>query len=176
MISREILPVARDHGIVLAVENVWNGFLLGPIDFAHYLDGFDSPWVRACLDVGNVMFGRPEGWIDILGDRICKLHLKDLRLRLGKGRFRRAKIGSGDVDWTKVRAALARSGYSGWAVLAEPDEALAPAARQIYLRTVRRRTLAPFSALNPLLGPVQTRLARRLLNDVIDRFQRHIAD
>ena len=172
VIGRDILPVAEDHGIVIAIENVWNGFLLSPIDFARYIDDFQSLWVRAYLDVGNIIFGRPEGWIELLGRRICKLHLKDLSFRAG--RLRPAKIGAGDIEWAKVRAALDRIGYDGWGVLAEPDQAQTAFRRQLYRLAYSRRVARSIPAIGRAFGPIQTRLVRHLLKDVMGRFRRHI--
>src|ERR1041385_7761101 len=70
MIQNEILPVARGLGIVIGVENVWNGLLLSPLEYVRYIDEFELPWVRSYLDVGNMVFGHPEHWIRIAGSRI----------------------------------------------------------------------------------------------------------
>ena len=168
VIRRDILPAAEQYGIVLGIENVWNGFLLSPIDFARYVEAFDSPFVRAYLDVGNIVFGRPEGWIDILGPLIAKLHLKDFRFDADRGRFGIARIGEGTIDWCRVRAALERIGFSGWAVLAEAERAQGPIARRVFHRLRR-------ASPNPAVRAAQTYLSRRLLADVIARFRRHIA-
>jgi hexulose-6-phosphate isomerase len=168
VIRREILPVAERCGIVLGIENVWNGFLLSPIDFARYVEAFESPFVRAYLDVGNIVFGRAEGWIDILGPLIAKLHLKDFRFDAERGRFGIARIGEGSIDWPRVRAALERIGYSGWAVLAEAERVQGRVARRVFQRARR-------ASPNPAVGAVQTYLSGRLLADVMARFRRHIA-
>ena len=62
------------------MEEVWNKFLISPIEFARYVDSFKSPWVRAYFDVGNVLlFGYSQDWIRTLGKRIVKVHLKDFK-------------------------------------------------------------------------------------------------
>jgi L-ribulose-5-phosphate 3-epimerase len=178
VIRREILPVAAAGNIVLGIENVWNGFLLGPIEYSRYLDAFDSPFVRAYLDVGNIIFGRPEGWIDILGPRIVKLHLKDFRLtgNSARGRLGLARIGEGNIDWRKVRAALGKANFSGWGVLAEPDLIRGRnGSRPYYLLRRASAGLAPIPGATAALGPVQAYLGRRLLRDVMKRFRLHIA-
>ncbi len=175
VIRREIVPIARQHEIVLGIENVWNGFLLSPMDFARYVDAFESPWVRAYLDIGNVVFGHPEGWIDLLGRRICSLHVKDRSCDVQSGRIGAAKIGEGDIDWAKVRAALERIEFSGWGVLAEPEQTLSRMGRRIYGSTVIRDSIAAWPGSPALLAGVQVRLARSLLGDVMNRFRRHIA-
>ena len=108
---RKVLPIAEETGVVIAVENVWNKFLLSPIEFARYVDEFESPWLRAYFDVGNVVaFGYPEDWIRTLGKRIVKVHLKDFK----RGPHQWAPLREGDVDWPEVRRALAEVGYTGF--------------------------------------------------------------
>ncbi|MEA3013073.1 MAG: L-ribulose-5-phosphate 3-epimerase [Sphingomonadales bacterium] len=178
VISRDILPVAAEKGIVLAIENVWNGFLLSPVDYAQYVASFESPFVRPYLDVGNIIFGRPEDWIDLAGPAIVKLHLKDFAFQGGAigGRFGITRIGEGGISWPEVRAALDRIGFSGWGTLAEPD--LIPGrtvSRAYYLARRGAEELAPLPGATALFRPVQTLLARRLLRDVMRRFRRYIA-
>lgn len=116
---RRLLPLAEKHKIVIAVENVWNKFLLSPLEFARYVDEFQSPWVRAYFDVGNVvLFGFPEDWIRTLGNRIVRVHLKDFRFRKRVAEF--VNLGEGDVNWPAVYRALAEIGYKGPATLELP--------------------------------------------------------
>ena len=78
VIRERLLPMARDLKVIIAVEEVWNKFLLSPIEFARYVDEFDSPWLKAYFDVGNVvLYAFPQDWIRTLGPRIVKVHLKD---------------------------------------------------------------------------------------------------
>jgi L-ribulose-5-phosphate 3-epimerase len=115
VIRERLLPMARDMKIVIAVEEVWNKFLLSPLEFARYVDDFESPWVRAYFDVGNVvLYGYPQDWIRTLGSRIVKVHLKDFHLDREKGQFTWVNIGEGDIDWVDVRNALSEVGYSGY--------------------------------------------------------------
>ena len=114
VIRSALLPAAREMGVVLGIENVWNGFLLGPLEYVRYIDEFDSPWVRAYLDVGNMIFGHPEHWVRICGERIAKVHMKDFRLDVRRGRFSFGKVGAGAVDWAAVRAALIEAGFAGY--------------------------------------------------------------
>ena len=175
VIRNELLPAARELGIVLAIENVWNGFLLSPLEYVRFIDELESPFARAYIDVGNVIFGRPENWIEIAGTRTVKLHLKDFRFRPLRGRFRWTKIGDGDVDWTRVRAALDAVGYSGWGVFAEAENVQNRVARRIYHEAqFPRRAMAALPGSRPVFGLAQTFLARRLLNDVMARHRRHI--
>src|SRR5687768_4145171 len=75
---RKMIPLARELKIIIAVENVWNRFLLSPLEFKRYVEEFDSPYVRAYFDVGNVViYGFPQDWIRTLGELIVKVHIKD---------------------------------------------------------------------------------------------------
>jgi L-ribulose-5-phosphate 3-epimerase len=115
VIRERLLPMARDLKVIIAVEEVWNKFLLSPLEFARYVDEFDSPSVRAYFDVGNVvLYAFPQDWIRTLGPRIVKIHLKDFTLDRQNGRFTWKNIGEGDIDWPEVRRALNEIRYSGY--------------------------------------------------------------
>jgi hexulose-6-phosphate isomerase len=115
VIRERLLPMARDLKIVIAVEEVWNKFLLSPIEFARYVDEFDSPWLKAYFDVGNVViYAFPQDWIRTLGPRIVKVHLKDFTFDRRNGTFAWKAIGEGDIDWIEVRRALDDIKYSGY--------------------------------------------------------------
>ncbi len=114
------LPFAEAAGVRIALENVWNNFLLSPLEAARYIDEFESPWIGAYFDVGNVVnYGWPEQWIRILGPRILKLDIKgysrEKRDKEGPRAGFGVEIGEGDCDWDAVRAALSDIGYEGWA-------------------------------------------------------------
>lgn len=115
VIRERILPLATELKVIVAVEEVWNKFLLSPLEFAKYVDEFASPWVRAYCDVGNMVFyGYPQDWIRTLGSRIVKIHLKDFLLDRREGKFHWKNIGEGDIDWVEVRKALNEIGYEGY--------------------------------------------------------------
>jgi L-ribulose-5-phosphate 3-epimerase len=115
VIRERLLPLAAELKIVIAVEEVWNKFLLSPLEFARYVDELESPWVRAYFDVGNVvLFGYPQDWIRTLGSRIMKLHVKDFRLDGRNRRYDWVNVGEGDIDWPEVRRALTEIKYSGY--------------------------------------------------------------
>jgi hexulose-6-phosphate isomerase len=115
VIRERVLPLAAEAQVVVAVEEVWNKFLLSPLEFARYVDELSSPWLKAYFDVGNVVFyGYPQDWVRVLGPRIVKVHLKDFRLDRPQGRFEWKNLGEGDVDWVAVRQALAAIGYEGF--------------------------------------------------------------
>ena len=108
---RKLIPLADELKVVVAVENVWNKFLLSPLEFARYLDEFESHWVRAYFDVGNVIIhGFAQDWIRTLGSRIVKVHLKDFK----RDGYQWKHLGEGDVNWPQVGKALAEVGYTGY--------------------------------------------------------------
>ena len=108
---RKLLPLAEELRVVIAVENVWNKFLLSPLEFAKYVDEFDSPWLKAYFDIGNVIvYGYAQDWIRTLGKRIVKIHLKDFKR---KG-YQWTNLLDGDVNWPQVRLALAEIEYDGF--------------------------------------------------------------
>ncbi len=112
-ISR-LAPHAEACKVRIGVENVWNKFLLSPLEMRNFIDAAGSPWVGAYFDVGNVLaMGYPEHWIPILGERICRVHVKDFRRSVGTlSGF--VDLLSGDVDFPKVMNALKSIGYDGW--------------------------------------------------------------
>ena len=109
---RKAIPWAEEAKVVLTPENVWNKFLVSPIEMRTFVDQFHSPWLQTHFDVGNVMqYGYPQDWILTLGPRIKRVHLKDYKLsnRDEQGHF--ADLLEGDVDWKAVMAALVKAGY-----------------------------------------------------------------
>jgi L-ribulose-5-phosphate 3-epimerase len=108
------LPAAEKAGVTIAVENVWNKFLLSPMEMRAFVDQFGSKNVGVYFDVANTLaFGYPEHWIEILGSRIKRVHFKDYRRNVGTvDGF--CDLLSGDVDWPAVMAALHKVGYDGW--------------------------------------------------------------
>lgn len=115
---RKVLPTAEEHDVTIAFENVWNRFLLSPMEFARYIDAFESDYVGAYLDLGNtITYGWPEQWIRILGDRVARIDLKDRSRERYSSRGQAVKVplGEGSCDWSAVRTALDDIGYNGWA-------------------------------------------------------------
>ncbi len=118
VISKRILPKYVDAKIIVGIEEVWNKFLLSPLEFATYVDSFKSPYAKAYCDVGNmVLYGYPQDWIRTLGKRICKVHLKDFSFRRDPAIKKTAadfvNLRDGDINWKEVYKAFAEIGYNG---------------------------------------------------------------
>lgn len=116
--ASECLPAVAEYAeklnVSLCLENVWNKFLLSPLEMRDLIDSVGSSHVGSYFDVGNVLpFGFPEQWIDILGSRIKRVHVKDYR-RAVAGLPGMVSLGQGDVDWSVVVPALHRIGYDGY--------------------------------------------------------------
>ena len=118
---RKTLPLAEELGVKIAIENVWNNFLLSPLEAARYVDEFNSPWVGWHFDIGNVItYGWPEQWIRTLGKRIQKLHIKEFsREKANKEGLWKGfgvEFLKGDNNWPAVMEALDEIGYDGWGI------------------------------------------------------------
>ncbi|MBL0111253.1 MAG: sugar phosphate isomerase/epimerase [Saprospiraceae bacterium] len=116
---KKLLPVAEKTGVKIAIENVWNNFLLSPLEAARYIDDFNHPMIGWHFDIGNVVrYGWPEQWINTLGKRILKLHIKDYSRKmandLGVWKGFDAELGEGDANYAAVNKALKEVGYKGW--------------------------------------------------------------
>lgn len=121
----KVLDHAETTGVSIAIENVWNDFLLSPLEAARYVDEFKSPRVGWYFDVGNILrYGNPTDWIEALGKRILKIDIKEFSLDrmndLGPWKGFDVALGDGSCDWAAVNAALLTSGYSGWASIEMP--------------------------------------------------------
>ncbi len=109
----DVLPHAEKAGVRLGLENVWNKFLLSPLELAAFIDSFKSPYLGAYVDVANVLpFGYPEQWLRILGHRVVGVHFKDYRRAVGTAEGF-VDLLEGDVNWPEVMAALSDIGYEG---------------------------------------------------------------
>lgn len=111
---RKALSAAEKAGVTICVENVWNKFLLSPLEMKRFVEQFNSPRVGVYFDVGNTLAtGYPEHWIPVLGNHIQRIHFKDYRRAVGSvDGF--CDLLSGDVNWPAVVAALKSVGYDGW--------------------------------------------------------------
>jgi len=116
---KKLVPVAEKLKVMICIENVWNNFLLSPLEACRYVDQFNSPFVKFYFDCGNIlMYGWPEQWIKILGERIARIHIKEFSKQIadkqGRASGFRAPLTEGDVDWPKVMEALRNSYKHEW--------------------------------------------------------------
>ncbi|MBL8762271.1 MAG: sugar phosphate isomerase/epimerase [Phycisphaerae bacterium] len=123
---KKALPVAEELKVQIAVENVWNNFLLSPLEAARYVDEFKSAWVKWHLDLGNIAnYGWADQWVRILGDRVVKLHIKEFsrKKRNDEGLWKGFEVDlmGGDNNWPAIMKALDDVGYTGgeggWATI-----------------------------------------------------------
>ena len=129
---RKLIPMAEELKVIIGIEEVWNKFLLSPLEMARYIDDFNSPWIRAYFDVGNVaLYGYPQDWIRTLGKRIVKLHFKDFVYEKSVAKW--TPLLDGAIDFKAVYAALTDIGYKGDATEELPGGDLA------YLKEVNTR-------------------------------------
>ena len=122
---KKAIPVARDAGVKIAIENVGNNFIMSPEQAIEYLDAINSDWVGFHFDIGNAgRVGPAERWINLLGKRILKIHVKDFSAKPAApgARGARPKLLDGDTNWPAVMKALDDAGYSGWAISEQPGE------------------------------------------------------
>ena len=126
---RKVLPLAAELKVKIAIENVWNDFLLSPLEAVRYVDEFESPWVGWHLDCGNVItYGYPEQWVRILSKRLVTLHIKDFsrkkRDEEGYHKGFDVNLKDGDANWSGIMKALDEVGFAGWgsAEVAAGDE------------------------------------------------------
>ena len=113
---KKLAPKAEDLGVNIGVENVWNKFLLSPLEFRRYIEEVDSEYVKAYFDVGNILVsGYPQDWIRILGDLISCVHVKDFSTKIGNITGFTYLL-QGDVNWPEVMAAFREIGYDDYLV------------------------------------------------------------
>ena len=122
---KKVLQKAVDLKVRIGIENVWNNFLISPIEMASYVDQFKTHYVGSYFDIGNVLvYGWPEQWIKILNKRIVKTHVKEYSRKIagtkGKDAGFDVRLTEGDVNWTAVMKALDDIGYNGWTTIEQP--------------------------------------------------------
>lgn len=118
---RQAIPLAKELEVRISIENVWNNFILSPLEMARFIDEFDSPWVGSHFDIGNVYrYGWPEQWIHVLGKRINRLHFKEFDTEKMMNQGLRAGFDcdflAGKNDWKAIMHALDDIGYTGWCI------------------------------------------------------------
>lgn len=112
----ELKPYIEEMKVDVGIENVWNKFLTSAFEMRDFIDKIDCEYVGSYFDIGNVLInGYPEYWIEILGKRIKKVHIKDFKTNAGGGGyFGFVDLGAGDVNWTRVMEALRKIGYDDY--------------------------------------------------------------
>ena len=121
---QKAIPVAKETGVRIAIENVGNNFILSPEQAVEYLDAIHSQWVGWHFDIGNAgRVGPAERWIQVIGKRILRIHVKDYSAKPADPAARgnaRPKLLDGDTNWPAVMKALDSVGYTGWAISEQP--------------------------------------------------------
>lgn len=117
----KLIPVAAREGVIIALENVWNNLWVTPEFAAAFVKSFDSPWVKAYVDLGNhVRYTATENWLRAMGSLIVKLHIKDFRIdRSMKNDGEFVGLGRGSVNWKSVRDVIDEVRYNGWVTIEE---------------------------------------------------------
>lgn len=110
----ELKEYAEELQINIGLENVWNKFLVSPLEMRDFIDKVNSPYVGAYFDVGNVVKdGYPEHWVSILGNRVKKVHFKDFRRSVGNiNGF--VSLLDGDTNYPEVIKQLKSIGYNDY--------------------------------------------------------------
>ena len=118
---KKAVPVAKELGVHISIENVWNNFILSPLEAVRFLDDIGDPIVGWHFDIGNVLrYGWPEQWIKVLGKRINRIHVKEFDTEKMKkeGLYKGfdCDLTEGSNNWPAIMKALDEAGYSGWAI------------------------------------------------------------
>ena len=137
---KELALLAEQLGVTIAVENVWNKFLMSPLEMRAFIDEIGSPFVQAYFDIGNVLnFGYPQQWIKILGTRIKKVHIKDFDAGKGNLSGFGVKLGEGNVNFNDAKKALDEIGYTGWITAETPFDSNNPEESNEHTFTVMKK-------------------------------------
>ncbi|WP_185216329.1 sugar phosphate isomerase/epimerase family protein [Sphingobacterium mizutaii] len=115
---RKMIPHAEKTGVKIALENVWNNFILSPIEAKDFLDKIDHPLVGWYFDLGNILrYGWPDHWLEVLGDKVFKLHVKEYSKKImneeGLGKGFNVELTQGDVNWPQVMKTIKDINYKG---------------------------------------------------------------
>jgi hexulose-6-phosphate isomerase len=122
---KRCVETAEQSKCAIAIENVWNKFIMNGAEAARFVDEFKSPWVGWHFDIGNcVINGWPEHWPQLLGKRILNLHIKEFSRKKandeGMGKGFGVELGEGDVNWPAVMQAVRDTGYTGYGIAEVP--------------------------------------------------------
>lgn len=121
---RELIPYAEKTGMQIALENVWNNFILSPIEAKRFIDEINHPLVGWYFDIGNILrYGWPEHWIKTLNSRIMKLHIKEYSRKImneeGLRKGFQVNLLEGDNNWPVVMKAVHEINHQGGWLTAE---------------------------------------------------------
>lgn len=121
---RRLIPYAEKTGMQIALENVWNNFILSPVEARRFVDEVNHPLVGWYFDIGNVLrYGWPEHWIKTLNRRIMKLHIKEYSRELmnmkGVREGFNVDLLKGDNNWPVVMEAIREVNHMGGWLTAE---------------------------------------------------------
>ncbi len=116
---KELVPIAESMQIKIGVENVWNNFLLSPVEMRMYIDQFNSRYIGSYFDCGNILvYGWPEQWIKTLGNRVVRIHIKEFSKQTadkqGRSSGFNVKLTEGDVRWKEVMKEIKQNYKGGW--------------------------------------------------------------
>ncbi len=118
---KKAVPLAKELGVKISIENVWNNFILSPLEAVRFLDEIGDPIVGWHFDIGNVLrYGWPQQWIKVLGKRINRIHVKEYSTKKmkdeGVWKGFDCDLTEGDNNWPAIMKALDDVGYTGWAI------------------------------------------------------------
>ncbi|MGD9497743.1 MAG: sugar phosphate isomerase/epimerase family protein [Armatimonadota bacterium] len=104
----DLAPFAEQIDVNIAIEYVWNRFLLSPMEFARFLGEIGSSHVGLYFDTGNMVIqGYPEQWVKIVGRGVKKVHVKDFK----RDGYQWTPLLEGDVNFPQVMAELRKIDY-----------------------------------------------------------------
>ena len=107
---KKLAPVAEKSGCAIAIENVWNKFLLSPREARQFIDDVGSPWIGFYLDTANLLhYGFTEMWIKELQHRIKKVHVKEYKRQGAQW----LQLMDGDCNWKATMTELRAIGFDG---------------------------------------------------------------
>jgi len=121
---RKLIPYVEKTGMYIGLENVWNNFLLSPVEAKRFVDEINHPLIGWYFDIGNVLrYGWPEHWLKTLNSRIVKLHVKEFSRDIMNNKGLRAgfdvELLEGDNNWSVVMKTVREIGYKGGWITAE---------------------------------------------------------
>ena len=109
--AKKIAKIAEEYKVHVGMENVWNRFLVTPLEMKYFIDEVNSEYIGSYFDAGNVFpNGLPEEWIKVLGNRIKKVHIKDFHV--GTKNF--CDLLTGSLDFDAVMKELENIGYDDY--------------------------------------------------------------